>query len=357
MEIKHVIINGKYMAERMQGIVRYAREIVNELDKIIDENMKVTLAIPSNSHDVPPFDNIEVVKLGKNKGIIWEQTDLRRYIKKHKSSICLNLCNVAPLFVQPGITAVLDVMYKANPTHYTTLHNRFSRMWHCLQYQYISRHEYKILTLSRFSKDEIEKYYPRSVGKTEIIPCSWQHVLTYKESDEWHEKYPFLKENDYFFSLATLAKNKNGKWIIEIAKNNPEKVFAIAGNKYETEYDEIPSNVFMLKYVSDADACSLIRHCRAFIFPSIYEGFGLPPLEALALGAEVVASNCTSLPEVLGHSVHYINPYDVSVDLDELLKQPVESKDKVLEKYGWDRSAKRLYDIIAEAEHNFTECY
>ena len=343
---KIIYINGRFMEDRMHGLVRYSRELLSAMDDYIADDSEFILLIPPTSHDVPNYKKIKVKQIGKKGGIFWEQTSLRKYIKREKKSFCLNLSNVAPLFIQPGVTAILDIMYKVNPSHYTKIRNRISRIWHCLQYSYLTRHEKRIITISEFCKKEIEKNYPKSIGKIEVIPCAWQHVRYFKESIDWKKRYPFLKEKEYFFSLATLSKNKNGKWIIEVAKRNPDSIFAVGGKYYETEYSEIPSNVHMLGYISDEDVCSLMKHCKAFIFPSLYEGFGLPPLEALALGTEVIASNRASLPEVLGKSVHYINPLKYDINIERLLEQKVDNKEKCLMRYSWNNSAIALLKVL-----------
>ena len=347
--MKNAIINGRFMEDRMQGLVRYARELLEALDPIAG-NEEITLLVPPTAKDIPHYKNIKILQKGANGGIIWEQTTLRHYLKTHGDSFCVNLCNVSPLFVQPGITAILDIMYKVNPGHYTTIRNKLSRYWHIMQYSYITRHEKKIITISGFCKNEIEKNYPRTKSKIEVIPCAWQHVKKFKESQDWKARYPFLIDKEFYFSLATLSRNKNGKWIINAAKRNPEAVFAIGGKHYETEYDEIPQNVHMLGFISDEDACALMKHCKAFIFPSLYEGFGLPPLEALALGAEVISSNTTSLPEVLLDSVHYIDPENTDVDLNELMKKPVGIRENALNQFSWDKSAEKLMKLIKDTE-------
>lgn len=344
--MRKYVINGKFMADNMMGIVRYAREMTKALDNILEQNFDVTLLLPPNAKDIPAFNKIRVEFFGQHTGIKWEQIDLRKYIKQHQDRICINFCNVTPLFIKPGITVIHDIMYKVNPSHYTTLRNRLSRYWHIFQYWYVMRHEKMILTVSRYSKNDIERYFPKACGKVKVVPNAWQHVLSYQESTDWQERYPFLKEDEYYFSLATLSKSKNGKWIIELAKHNPERVYAIAGAYYETEKLEIPKNVYMLGFISDEDICALIRHCRAFIYPSLYEGFGLPPLEALALGAEVISSNAASLPEVLGKSVHYISPMDANVNIELLLKNSVENRELVLAKYSWEKSAKMLLEYM-----------
>ncbi len=344
--MRKFIINGRFLEDRMQGIVRYSTEIVKALDETIDENYNVILVAPPRVKNIPVYKNIKTVVIGKRGGIIWEQTSLRSFVNKNKDFICINLCNVSPLFVPPGITTIHDIMYKVNPHHYSSFRNRLSRMWHCLQYSYVTKHEKIILTDSEFSKNEIEREYPIAKGKISVVSCGWQHVLSIKENEGWQNKYPFLSDGNYFFSLSTLSKNKNGKWIIEVAKKNSESVFVMAGKMYETEYSYLPDNVFLLGFISDEDAYTLIKHCKAFIFPSTYEGFGLPPLEALALGAVVISSNSTSLPEVLGKSVHYIDPYDSDINLESILKEEIDEKDVVLKKYSWLKSAQKLMRII-----------
>ncbi len=344
----NIIINGNFMSRQITGIERYAREITSALDDLLSDDDDVILILPATAKDVPQYKKIKVQQTQTKGGIIWEQMTLRSYLKKHKDTICLNLCNITPLFVQPGITAIHDIMYKANSQDYLTLRNRLSRYWHTFQYWYVTRHEKQIITVSKFSKSEIEKHYPNSKRKIVIIPNAWQHVLGYTENKNWQEKYPFLKDKQFFFSMATLSRNKNGKWIIEVAKRNPDCVFAMAGKNYETGYENVPSNIYLLGYVSDEDACALIKHCKAFLFPSLYEGFGLPPLEALGLGAEVISSNTTSLPEVLGDAVHYVDPLDYAVNLDEILKEITVGREETLSKFDWKKSATFLYDVCYE---------
>ena len=341
-----VVINGKYTTDRMQGIVRYARELLCEFDKLLDAKDDVVLVVPQGAHDIPSYANIRVERYGRLSGIPWEQVDLARYLLLHPGYVPLNLCNVAPLLARPGVTTIHDIMYKACPEFYTTTRNRVSRLWHCAQYALLTCRERAILTDSEYSKQELERYYPRSRGKVRVVPAAWQHVLRYNPAPDWQDRYPQLKPGEYLFSMATLSRNKNGRWIYEAAKNNPNMLFALAGKRYETDEVEKPSNVLLLGFISDEDACALIQNCRAFVYPSIYEGYGLPPIEALALGAEVVSSNTTSLPEVLGNAVHYIDPTRPDVNLTEILQQPVGPTEEQLRKFSWKKSAGMLQEVL-----------
>ena len=105
-----IAINGKFLSERMQGIVRYARELVRALDDVLDETDRVELVVPPNAHDVPPLRNIAVVPWGRHAGIVWEQLDFARYLRRHRDLVALNLCNVAPLLSRPGVTTMQGVL-------------------------------------------------------------------------------------------------------------------------------------------------------------------------------------------------------------------------------------------------------
>ncbi len=342
----NVAINGKFLADRMQGIVRYARELVCALDEVLDARDYVEIVVPPEAQDIPAFTNIRVVRYGRRSGIAWEQLDFAQYLLRHPRLTALNLCNVAPLFSRPGITAVHDVMYRACPEFYTSARNRLSRAWHCIQYAFVARREKAILTVSEYSKEQIERYYPYAHGKVSVVPNAWQHVRTYVAADDWRDRFAQLEPGNYLFSIATLARNKNVRWIYEVAERNPRLSFAIAGMRYESDDIGCPPNVHLLGFVSDADACALIHNCRAFLFPSLYEGFGLPPLEALALGAPVVCADATSLPEVMGPCAHYVDPNSYNVDLEALLAEPVAPAQEALSRYSWEGSANLLYDDL-----------
>ncbi len=346
--MKRIIINGKFLTQRVTGVQRYAIELVNELDKIVQKG-EFELAVPPNLLECPTCKNIEVVQVGKLKSHLWEQISFPLYVMKQKA-ISLNLCNVSPL-VSPGIVCIHDMKVKATPQYFS----KTFLLWYKLLFLNAIKRSKVVFTVSKFSKKEILKYYRTKPDKIHVVPNAWQHYerITYDENAL--KKYR-LQKDDYCFAMSSLEPNKNFAWIANLAQQNPSIDFAIAGSINEKVFAdglgfEVPSNMKLLGYVSDEEAKTLMRDCKAFLFPSFYEGFGIPPLEAMSAGAKkIVVSDIEVMREVFEEMVYYINPYSKEAVLKQLLSSVVAKSENILNKYSWEKSAQRLYERLKEVE-------
>ena len=103
-----------------------------------------------------------------------------------------------------------------------------------------------------------------------------------------------------------------------------------------------------LGYISDGEIKYLMRCCKAFIFPSFFEGFGIPPLEALSVGAKIIVAKSSCLPEIFGDSAYYINPYKTNVYLDNVLNRPRQSGEVILQKYCFSKFAKIVLNSLED---------
>ena len=110
--MKKIFVNGKFLSQRITGVQRYARELLLELVKIIGKE-QLNLVIPCEVKEIPRYNNINVISVGRKKGILWEQIEFPIYVKRHHG-VSLNLCNVAPL-ISPDIVCIHDVKIKATP--------------------------------------------------------------------------------------------------------------------------------------------------------------------------------------------------------------------------------------------------
>lgn len=228
-----------------------------------------------------------------------------------------------------------------------------------------------IITISEFSKSEIIKYLDIPSDKISVMPCGvdlniYRPDYTSKEVEFTIEKYNI--NDEYILYLGTLEPRKNIERLIEaynlLKKSYARKVpkLVIAGKKgwmydkifHLVEELQLKSDVIFTGYVNSEDIPMLFQGAKLFVFPSIYEGFGMPPLEAMACGTPVMVSNQASIPEVVGEAGYYINPYNVN-DICDAMKTLIESNElrmRLREKgllraknFTWNSSVIRLMDI------------
>ncbi len=338
-------INGLFLTQKVTGIQRFAYEITKELDNISEKN-EILLVIPEESVLDLQFKNISVVKYGILKGILWEQINYPLFLwKNNYKALCLT--NVLPLCYQKGIVTIHDVSYKANPQFFTGLRNRLSALWHCINYYGAFHSEMEIFTDSQFSKKEIQKYYAVDKKRIHIVYNAWQHMNNISASSKLFDCYPLLRDKEYFFYMGSLAPNKNINWIVQAAKQHPDCLFVLAGGGQFR--NKIPSNMLFMGYVSDEDAKSLMANCKAFLFPTFYEGFGIPPLEAVACGApHIIVSDTPCMREIYGEYASYVDPNRPEKWIIE--EQKSDDIKELLTKYSWKSSAEIIKKIMKDTD-------
>ena len=340
MSGKKYVIDGAFLTQPITGIQRYAYEITNELDAIAEKG-KLEIAVPRNAEVRVSYRNIELVRTGERTGMLWEQTDYPNYLRRNHCE-AIGFTNIVPLTYRHGIVVIHDISYKANPTFFVSARDRLSAVWHRLHYYAAARSDMEIITVSNFSKNEIRRYYHVPEQRIHVAGNAWQHMEKVKPGEAAFETYPMLKKGAYYFAMATLMPNKNFKWIVEAARRHPDETFAIAGAGQMSS--EGLDNLFLLGYVSDADAKTLMANCKAFLFPTLYEGFGIPPLEAIACGApEIIVSDTPCMHEIYGRTANYLDPYDAGAWI--VTPRSGRARD-ILEAYTWSASAKKIYDLL-----------
>lgn len=338
-------INGKFLTQKQTGVQRYAREIVAALD---DMNLSVNLMIvlPTGDWDIPEYKNIQVKQVGIFGGILWEQITFPFYLMRNRAA-SLNLCNAAPL-LSPGYSTIHDVKVLSHPQFFGW---KF-RWWYRLLFANQTRRCKAIFTVSEQVKKDILYYYPAlSPDKIFVTPDAWQHFERIDYDEQTLIKYG-LGKGKYYFAMGSLEPNKNFRWIAEVAKRNPEDVFAVAGSLNTKVFSnglgfECPKNMRFLGYVSDEEAKTLMRDAKAFLFPSFCEGFGMPPLEALSAGVpRIIVSDIPVMHEIFKENAIYINPNYYEYDLDQLLANSHCDAEKVLREFSWKKSAEILLSAL-----------
>jgi len=349
--IKTILINGYFLCRRFTGIERNAYEITSRLDKMCKPD-EIAIIIPADTVNIPKYKNIRIIRHGKTiQHILWQMFTLQWFLITHKEYTILEFGNTALPF-SPGIVFLHDIYCEFFPEDFKGIHDKLARFYNRKQYRLIAKISKHIVTVSDFSKNQIVHYCSAKPENISVTYNGWSHFKDIVADNSIFNDFPILSK-PFYFSLGSLSKRKNIRWIIEYAKKHLESIFAISGTGLSTlkvnELDsEIPKNIILLGYLDDFKVKALMTQCKAFIFPSYFEGFGMPPLEALSCGAQIIIAKAASLPEIYGDTAHYIDPFNTDVDLDSMLREPVEKPDMVLAKYSYDISAEKVYNLLKE---------
>jgi glycosyltransferase involved in cell wall biosynthesis len=228
----------------------------------------------------------------------------------------------------------------------------------------------RIITISEFSKSEIIKYLGIESDKIAVIPCAVDHeiyndVLDVNKLSIVKEKYNIV--GDYFLYLGTLEPRKNIEMLIDayaiLNKRDKGVPYLVIAGKNGWNYDNIykkvqgyglNNKVVFTGYIESEEAVILLKGAFTFVFPSIYEGFGMPPLEAMACGVPVITSNVSSLPEVVQDAGYLVDPFMVDEICDAMFRiiNNQEERKRLKEKglkrakdFTWKSSAKLLQGV------------
>lgn len=335
---KKYLIDGRFLCSMSTGVDRYASEILREFDKIC-EGLNVSILVPKGVK-APDYKNIKVIKSHFNK--MWTQVVFALNARL-RNAVPINLCNEVSVLAPKGITALHDVCYAEDNDYFP----QEEREWFLKIYERIKKHTTKVITVSEFSKQRIVKLLGIPKEKIAVIGNGWQHFERVSADESVFQSFKDVEKGSYYFMMSSANKNKNVQWFIDNAKYNPQDKYVLAGKNIDKVYglDKV-KNITYVGFLNDGQAKAFMKYCKAFVFPSYYEGFGIPPLEALSTGARIIVSDTASLPEICRDTAVYISPDNPKVRLGELLEKETAPPKQALSAYSWEISAKKLKEIM-----------
>lgn len=358
-KLKQIFINARFLSKPISGVERYATELVKALDSLIDwgvidpKQFSFVLLAPKNVKHELKLKHITIRRVGYFRGHLWEQFESPFYAR---GGLLINLCNTAPILKRNQIVTIHDAVVFDCPQAYSFAF----RLWYKVLWKSLCVVAKKILTVSFFSKKELVKYCRISEEKVQVVYEGAEHVAVLKPDTKVLEKYG-LKDKCFLLAVSSLNPNKNFRSIVQaitlLRDVNFDVVVAGGANPKVFCQSQVlfPNNVRYLGYVHDRELRALYEHAYCFIYPSLYEGFGLPPLEAMACGCPVIVSNAASLPEVCGDAALYCDPNspeNIAVKLTSLmsniaLRRALQHKGlERAKQFTWEKCARETFAVI-----------
>lgn len=351
--MRGIAINGRYLTRPVTGVDRFAIELLAAWLPRYGCSRPVRAIVPTRSAAKQVLGAaVPVNSFGILGGHAWEQIELPLYCR---DEFLLNLCNTGPLLHGSQLIVLHDTGFLENPSAYS----RAFRSWYPFLFAHLLRRSQAVATVSNFAADELMRNFRVCRKDIEVIYEGGEHILRSDPDRSVLSRFD-LVDRKYVLAVGSRNPNKNFGAIVCAAESLKDLgiVIVVAGGSNSRVFAGSSidlSNLVMTGYVTDGQLRALYESAQCFVFPSYYEGFGLPPLEAMHCGCPVVVSNRASLPEVCGEAVVYFDPSD-SNDIASQLRRVLFSEALRMElreagfararTFSWQRAAERLESIL-----------
>ena len=327
------------------GIESYIRNLLDGFMALNDKNEYILFCAKDNADTFKHYlkdtrfkmEVCDISAFAVGKRILWHNRNFNKLLVKKNIKYCF-----MPVYCKPlrrcNKVKYVTTIHDLQQLHFPEYFSKKRRAWMMFAWKRTVKTSDCIVAISQWVKNDIMEHFG---NKNTDIRVVLNPIVTDQTKTDFNivsEKYQ-IKENDYFFVLSSMLKHKNImtalKTLEEIKEKNIDlpKKLVIAGI---SEADEnriveyindhgLKENCVLAGFISNEDRNTLFEKAYAFLFPSIFEGFGMPVVEGLMLGAKVVTTMCTSIPEVSKNLAYYVDdPFDTKQWIDKLL----EIKDK-----------------------------
>lgn len=353
-----IIINARFLTQNTTGVQRFAIEICREL---IKSDLNVCFVAPVNILNNEIADEFNVKKIGFLTGHLWEQITLQIYVKR-KKAILLSLCNTAPLFLKKQIITIHDLSFKLYPEWNSKI---FSLVYNTM-IPIIAHNSKHILTVSNSSKEELINELNISKEKISVVYNAVSPVFL--EQEELEPEFVENKEQeDFILTVSSFHPRKNLTRLIRAFLSLPDKrlkLYIVGNFDKNFAFDkqilkELDVRIKILTGINDLELKKIYKAAKLFVFPSLYEGFGIPLIEAMSCGTPVCVSNLAVFKEVCGSNAIYFNPRDID-DMTDKIKLSIENPKPIsnhFKRYSWKISSDTVKFLISDIKREKKEIF
>ena len=385
-KLPKIAVNGTYIQEQASGLGVVNQNLISRLMDCSEDggdceasrrhrNFNLTLYSHADSFKSKYGDRVVAVDpdlspdrgfSGHIKRIYWYQTQLKQQLKQQKADLFFSPVYEGMFFPDvPQVVTVHDLI----PLKYPELSPKW-KYYYQYALPFLLKQSQRIVCVSEYTKQDVVKTYGLNPDSIDVVYNGCDRNLFYPQPNpEILQKY---KLDKYFLYVGDMRFYKNLSRCLEAYERLAQQdcKFVITGKKDNFLYPEIERQVaklasqkriIFLDYVPTKDLPGLYSMAQALVFASLYEGFGLPVLEAMACGCPVITSRVTSIPEVGGDSVLYVDPYDADsiaegmkrILSDEELKMNLSHQGLNRAKlFSWEKTAQNIYRLLEQLTLN-----
>ncbi len=358
-----LVINARFLTHRVTGVERYAREVTRRVASSYEEGRVVGVA--PRSADGEDTLGYPVVKAGVGSGHPWEQLELP-LLRPSARALLWSPCNVGPLAVARQVLTLHDVFSLSRPEWVS----RPFHLWYRTLLPPLTRRVRAVITVSRWSRDQIMEHLNVPEEKLVVIPEGVDPRFSPPDREAMERTRRALDlPDEYVLALGSLEPRKNLERVVLAWSRLPEESrppLLIAGGSglsqvfgsYDAGRLVGRHGVRLLGYVPDEHLPALYAGATLFVYASLEEGFGLPPLEALACGADVVTSNTSAMAEHCAPYATLVEPTsveDIARGIESALSSAASAEERsrraadVRDTFDWDRTTRETMRAIREA--------
>lgn len=323
--MKKIGIDAHVLGDKSGGNETYYKNLIENISYYCEEeeiniffSKKYKLELNGNT-------NMKMEKFGLSNTLIRNLIECPCLEKKYNLDLMHFQYFLPPVNFCKTVVTIHDISFE----HFDNIFEKKMLKIQKKLIPYAAKNANKILTVSEFSKRDIVEKYNIDESKVVVTQLAASKEFKVLESNKYSEAKEYLSKKfgvncKYILSVGNLQPRKNIKRLIsvfvELKKNNVDFYYklVLVGKKawmYDEIFETVRKNkleddIILTDYVTNEELVYLYNCCELFVYPSFFEGFGLPPLEAMACGAAVVTSNVTSIPEVVGKDAPMFNPFD-----------------------------------------------
>jgi glycosyltransferase involved in cell wall biosynthesis len=352
-------INARFLGQPLSGVQRYAGELLDAFDRILTANPflhqrigPVTAYSPACAAVRPTrWQRIRHRPLPGGNGHLWEQVALAR---ASRGTLLLSLCGSGPIVKRDQIIVIHDANIFTLPGAFAPGY----RLFHKAMRPRLARNAHTVATVSHAAAATLAPFLGVDPGRFAVIPNSAAHILTVVTDPATLTAFG-LDRGGYFLAVGNQSPNKNMARLIAAHASVDTLPLVVAGGTAPGLATDLPMPSRRTRHlgrVSDGQLRALYEGAAAFVWPSLSEGFGIPPLEAMALGTPVLSSRTPAMPEVLGDAALYFDPTsppDIAAALRRFSVITPAAREAMITGgfaraagYSWESSAERLVDLV-----------